>query len=767
MAARKKKAEPTAPTAAQVEQERMKLEERLGNVVHRLQGMVEERITKRMPLEDRWIANLEQYHGRYDRETSKALGDGKKSSLFINMTMQKTNAMSARLMDLLFPTDDRNWAIQPTPVPLLNEDAAAAVAALREIEEQLKAMQEQQATAQGAEGGGAPAETDPALRELEKKADFARRMMRELQSIIDEARARCEQMELEIDDQLRASGYHAAMRDMLEDACKIGTGVCKGPVTGDRVRRGWKKRKTTRDDGTEGPAEFVLDVAQDEAAVPAIRYVDVWNFFPDMDVRCIKDSEGEFERHLMNAKQLRQLAKLPGFDKDALRRLLSAKPKGVMPAYMAQLRDITAGTHSVPREAYQVFEYSGPLTAEDVWDIAMAKSDEATMRDLADMDPLDEVNAIVWFCDGEILKIAPYPFDSGETIYSVFNLLKDEASIFGYGIPHIMADPQRSLNAGWRAMMDNAGLGAGPQFVIDQTAVEPANGLWEIVPRKMWLAKKGIPKEFQAPFQAIKIDMHQEELANIIAISKQFIDDMTAMPSIAQGEQGATPQKTAFGTALLMNGANVTFRRIVKAFDDDVTVPNITRFYDWNMQFSSKEEIKGDYGVDARGSSVLLVRELQAQNLMVIALQLGGHPIYGPMLKQRDLLKKLFQAHMIAADEVLLTDDEIDGILAQADAATQAAEAEREARGQELEFRRLELDAKVQMANMEAASRREVAQLQHQTAMMTLAEKLNMNMANLEAMLEGKRRETESKERIFAAEAAVTERMGASGGGHF
>ena len=261
--------------------------------------------------------------------------------------------------------------------------------------------------------------------------------------------------------------------------------------------------------------------------------------------------------------------------------------------------------------------------------------------------------------------------------------------------------------------------------------------------------------------------MRQEELANIIAISKQFIDDMTGMPSIAQGEDAEGSKRTAQGTALLMNSANVTFRRIVKAFDDDMTVPNIRRFYDWNMQFSKKQEIKGDYNVDARGSSVLLVREMQAQNLMVLALQLGAHPVYGPMLKNKALLRKLFQAHMIPADEVLLSDDEIDAILAQAsqpqeDPATAALAAAKQA---EVEVKHADIEARIQIANMEAGTRVQVAQLTHQTAMMTLAEKMNMEIDKLEAMLEKTRREIDSKERIFAAETAVTERVGASGGG--
>ena len=42
-----------------------------------------------------------------------------RSTVFIGMTRQKTNAAEARLADILLPMDDRNWSIEPTPEPQL------------------------------------------------------------------------------------------------------------------------------------------------------------------------------------------------------------------------------------------------------------------------------------------------------------------------------------------------------------------------------------------------------------------------------------------------------------------------------------------------------------------------------------------------------------------------------------------------------------------------------------------------------------------------
>jgi hypothetical protein len=775
--------------------------ERLKEIIGRMEAEVTSRIGKRTNLEDRWIAALEQYHGRYDPATAKVLFEEQRSGLFINATRPKTDALAARLKDLLFPTDEKNWGISPTPVPQLADSAERAAADFRQKQEAATAAAEQAQQQPMAPAGpppppqGAPApEGAPAPQgeppqglggppppqqpgppqgappmaqqaaALQQQADEAKEAAVALNARLEEGRKRADLMEKEIDDQLTECRYQSVKREQIDCAVKLGTGVTKGPVTGDKVRRGWKQ-----DDQT---GEHKLDVSTGQQ--PAFRYVDLWGFFPDMDATCIEESNGTFERHLMNRKRLRDLQHLEGFDKDAIRRLLQLAPSTAAPAYLAQLRNIRAATQQVTGDLYHVFEYYGPLEPADMQDIAltMLQSRDQTLTGIADealkqvdeIDPLTSVNACIWFCQGEILKFALYPYDSGECIYSVFNLVKDEASIFGYGMPDIIRDPQSAMNGAFRAMMDNAGVSSGPQIVIDMQNIEPEDGDYRLKPRKIWTAKNGLQKE-NPPFQLFHIETRQEELTNIIMLCSQFIDMMSSMPQIIQGQMGEVGahqiQQTATGMALLHNSANTVFRAIVKNFDDDVTTPDIRRSYDWNMQFNEKPEIKGDYEVDARGSSVLLMREMQAQNLMVIAVQLGGHPIFGPMLRNRELLRKIFQSYMIPADEVMLSDDEIDAVLAasaqdnEAAAAAQAAMQVEQAKAA-LEKEKMQMQAA--LANQANHSKEVIAQKQYDAQMNLMAAKLNMSLQELQAMLAGKQMDHQSKERIFASEVAIEQR---------
>ena len=150
------------------------------------------------------------------------------------------------------------------------------------------------------------------------------------------------------------------------------------------------------------------------------------------------------------------------------------------------------------------------------------------------------------------------------------------------------------LNSAVRMMMDNAGLSVGPQVVIDKTQVEPEDGNWKLMPRKVWQWVKNATGRKEAPFQTFNIPINQEQLAAIIQLALRFVDEAVSMPLIAQGEQGAHVTKTAGGMSMLFNSANVVFRRVVKNWDDDITEPTIRRAYDFNMQFSEKDAIKGD-----------------------------------------------------------------------------------------------------------------------------------------------------------------------------
>ena len=295
--------------------------------------------------------------------------------------------------------------------------------------------------------------------------------------------------------------------------------------------------------------------------------------------------------------------------------------------------------------------------------------------------------------------------------------------------------------------MDNAEFSAFPITEIDTSVIQRSGGGDAVLEaRSVWERTGNAGNRPGFIFHDIPI--HQQEYATIIDMALRFTDLETNISVLASGEQGAT-SKTAGGMALLMNSVNVVFRRVVKNFDDGVTTTAISRAYYFAMQFSKREEIKGDYAVEARGSSVLLVREVQAQNLLLLAMQASVHPVLGGHLKIRALLKKLLQSMMIASDDVLKTQAELE-----ADAAQAAQEAQEAPPDPEM----VKLQLQREIAQMDGENQFALAQMRHESEAMKLAGQQQISLEQVMARLQAMREQSASKERIFASEAALEAR---------
>lgn len=724
--------EPSDPEEEVARRERLK--EAFAGVIGKLARQADEWVGRRNIVELRWLEDLRQYHGQIDSETrakmNRLKAEGRaRSEALVNVTRSKTNAMAARLVDMLFPSDERCWAIKPTPVPGLNEETERAAQQAREAAKQAREAADQD--------GQPPAPAKVA-------ADIAKEHYAKLRATMDAARDRAEAMQREIDDQLVEGHFNAEARDVIEDACKVGGGVIEAPIANERMRQGWRLDKET---GT-----FKLQYANRPRA--CARRVDFWSFFPDPDSITLAEGQGAYVRSLETPRGMRKLARAPGVDQDAVRRLLKSGPTEPPPWYLADLRAILGETTTAADKRFCVWRYVGAIEPEDLNAIAQHQGDTLLASIAGEADPLDEINVEILFCGAELLRVEPHPLDSGESPFSIFRLERDEASVWGYGIPYIIRNEQRIMNAGWRAMMDNAGVAAGPQVVRD-SSVTTRDGTNMMRPWQEWLFDgKNMPPNMagRVPFELIQPDMNQEQLANIIAMARAQIDDVTSMPQIQQGEQGEQTTKTVGGMAMLMSSGNVTYRRIVRNWDDDVSSPVIRRMYDWNMQHSDKEAIKGDYAIVARGSSVLLVREMQAQNLQWLMANFQEDPL----IDIEEVKKAFFRALLMSADQFIRSYEEQEEWLAQQ--AERAGPTEADLKAKEIEVLSARIDADVAIAEMRVATDQMIARTRHETAMMTLAETMNIEVEKLDAMMRKSREAAQQEDRVIAAEIAMSER---------
>lgn len=674
-------------------------------IVAQLESLLDEQISAKELIEQRWLEDLRRYHGQYEQKELDRIKAKGGCQLFANVVRPKTNAWEARLVDVLFPSDDKNWGIEPTPMPDLDgmpqpsdtEDLfeTPEMGEELEVEMPMEGMPPEGMPPEGMpmEGGQPPAPQQPPA---PKKPE---------PSPMDIARRAASAMEKLIEDQLTEGNFNAICRSVVRDACRYGTGVLKGPVMATKAPKKWGM-------AIGGPLDGQFVQAPIEGQHPEFICVSPWDFFPDMAAPSVRESEFFFERHTLGRRDLRKLSKTPGFDSAMLKKVISMEPSEYKSDKRAERQAIDGMPTSTDQRKYTVWEYRGPLDHREAMELGTILGKLKLTKYLEDTE-IDVVNVVVWFVEGVVINIGINPMDDDEEpAYAVFNFVKNETNVFGYGVPYLLKDVQDTRNAAWRMLIDNAALSVGPQIVINKDIIAPEDGHWGLTPHKIWMATNNMAP-VNAAFASFSVDGHQQELLNVINQTQAFADDEINMPELASGGSGSHQTVTAQGMSILQNNAAIPLRNLVKSWDDDVTVPVITRCFNWNMQFSELDEVKGDAKVRAKGSTVLVVREMHAQSLMAIANQFGAHPVFGPLLKPAELLRQIMRMHMIPWETIVKSDDDVE----YEQATAQPQPSPEEIKGQiQQQIAQLTAESKTQAAQIAEQGRVQAAQLAAEVA---------------------------------------------------
>lgn len=424
-----------------------------------------------------------------------------------------------------------------------------------------------------------------------------------LQQLIEDAKSAAQGATKQIEDWMVECQWHGEVRKMIEDCARLGAGVIKGPFP------------TLRTNRVARQGNGLLEMVIEEKIAPASKAVSPWNFYPDPACgESIHDGSYVWESDTITAKALRELKSLPGYLPWQIDKVLEEGPAGRHKAAGYTLASVKAKDD----DQYEI--WYGHLTAEreDLEAAGVSIPDEGDVY----------CPCIVTMVNDRVIKAALHPLDSGEYPYDVMPWTRKPGVPWGSGIPHQIGTAQRMLNAATRNMMDNAGLSAGPQIVVRRSAVTPADGTWQLAPRKFWFVNEDADAQTVASaMMALNIPTMQDQLMAIVQFALRMAEDVTGLPMLMQGQQGDAPE-TVGGMQMLQNNASVVLRRIARLFDDHVTRPHITRYYEWLMVYGEDDTIKGDFAVEVRGSTALVERDIQNQTIMQMA-QMVVNPSFG------------------------------------------------------------------------------------------------------------------------------------------
>jgi hypothetical protein len=701
-----------------------------------VQKMIDEAISARdaSGIESRWIEDLRQYYGSeisqhsYRSMTQMAQegvtdavvsGDRQtRSRISVNITRPKTNAAISRISEMMLPTDDKNFAIRPTPNPDLSSDLTRGHGTVLTV-------------------GGQPI-MKPDGTEL-TAADAAKQA-------IEEAAERAKRMEREIEDQLVECNYNAEFRKGIWDFCVLGTMILRGPFVKRYVGKKWTKL----------PDGWMLQI--EEKYAPAVVRVSPWNFYPDPAAGGdIEKARYVVEVEEFNAKTLRELRGQQGYITSQINECLNEGPKASKAGRgrRAGIDRIVPGEYVTPDDAvFDVYIVHGEFTRGDL-EAAGVEGCECE----SDEERQDAVSGCVFICNGRPIKAYLNPLDSGELPYSVAQYERIEGQMFGVGIPYILRNPSKVVTAGWRMMMDNAALSAGGQIVINRKLIEPADKSWALTGSKIWFSKDGVVDVGHA-FKTYQFDTRQAEIQAIIERALRFAEDESSIPSLLEGNQGQAPDQVGSMT-LLYNNANTVLRRVVKTIDDCITDTMISRFYDWNMQYNEDDSIKGDFQVDARGSSALIQRDMQKQMLLQIATYVL-HPVLAKFHKNAgyDWLKSVYEMNQIDAKSILVGEDEATRIIQQMQQQPPPQDPKVAVAQIKAQLDSAKLQASMQDAERERQADIQKMNLQYQLEVIKYANENKMKLEDVKARMTELLLQHRHEERMQQRELDIKARMG-------
>jgi len=289
-----------------------------------------------------------------------------------------------------------------------------------------------------------------------------------------------------------------------------------------------------------------------------------------------------------------------------------------------------------------VFEYWGVLDAEF--------ASQAGLDVPQTMGPIDQVQVNVWVCGNEVIRCVLNPFTPARIPYQVFPYEINPYQMWGVGVAENMEDAQMLMNGHVRMAIDNLALAGNLVFDVDEASLVPGQNM-DIFPGKIFRRQSGVTG---TAVNGLKFPNTAPENIQMYQISRQLADEETGLPSIMHGQTGvAGTGRTASGLSMLLGGASLSLKTVIKNIDDALLKPLGEAYFQWNMQFNEDApDIEGDLEIKPRGVAAVMQKEVRSQRLTTL-LQTVSNPMLAPFIKIPNLMRELAIAQDIDPDSLV------------------------------------------------------------------------------------------------------------------
>jgi hypothetical protein len=655
--------------------------EALRTLGQRFATMFMQYASDRRIVELRWLANQRQYLGLYDPEVEKSFSPNR-SKAYPKITRTKCISVLARIMNLMFQGNERNWEIHAAPWPDITS---------KEVTEALKLAQEKDQQA----GVSSPDPTD--------EFTFNNYVMEALDRYAD---LRADKLATLIDDQLQELGGHQALdyvalnRVVIRSGIMYGLGVLRGPFVRKSETVTWKVLKPppqlpTGQPGPPGPpipptripgqglppAQMnggtspqlngappaaqpmpIVRPIKQTVFKPYFEFLPVWDFYPDLSAKTLQGMDGYFVRLVMSRTQVKELGGRPDFFANVIDNYLTRYPVGNYRAqpFEMELRamGVKVNVNEMKSETmkYEIMVWHGSVDGRLLEEVGV----EVPVDKLSDF-----IDAEIWMLDANVIgaRLNPWEELTKEMpsipippMIHTFLFDEDDTSPVGFGLPQAIRDSQMMVAAAVRMLLDNASVVCGPNLELNTDLLRLDQDLSAISAYKVWYREGSGPEAQWPAVRNLSIDAHLDSLLKIVELGLRFADSETFVGPATGGDQDrvpSEPMRTAAGASMLRGEAALPFKDIIRSFDT-FTQSVINSMVLFNRVFNPTQAPDGDYDVIARGATSLMAKELrgmQADSLV-------------QTLKPEQMIhvdeRKLTEAQVKARDmdDILVTEDE-------------------------------------------------------------------------------------------------------------
>lgn len=610
-------------------------------------------------------------------EIAMKTSSGGVNIVWYDLTETKCRAASAWIREIVLPTNERPWGLDPTPLPDLPLPFKQTIVA-----KSIRQAQEVMTQIAGAGGDTLPSEEfRQTVREIGEK------LRKEAEATYQKAaKSRARRMEEQIADRQAQGGWDKAMDAFVEEFVTYPAAILKGPVYQRHKRLQWAdgwKPKVTDDPAQTWESVSAFDVYPAQGAA--------------------SPQQGDFiERMRFWRNELFALKGMPGYRDDQIDGALMDYSNGHLEGWLwteAERQRLTQESMYMwlsPPGLIDALNYYGSVPGWKLisWGIPNGE----------DLEPTRDYEVNVLLVGRYIVYAALNPHPLGQRPFRRACYDEIPGAFWGRSIPELAETSQKFCNVAGCAMADNISMASGPMVWIHTDRLADGEQTLEIIPWKVWQLKDaGMGSGTNPGIGFFQADDRTAALQKTLEFWELKADDATGIPRYTYGnEQVHGAAGTASGLSMLLNNAAKGLRRAISNVDLNVIGPTIGDAFTNEMLYNPDESIKGDCIPVPRGANAILIKDMAQQRRMQF-LGMTANPIDMAIIGNRGRASLLREtaAAMELPDDVV-PDEEA---LAEREAAEQQAmqqqvemqqQGMRDQQAMQLETRAAEMDMQAQ-----------------------------------------------------------------------